>query len=133
MPLAQKPIQKARATTSRRSFRTVHFESSACGAARGVDFRRWTWHESAMQRKLTAILSADVVGYSGMMETDEAGTLERLKRNRSSVFDPAVATHEGRQFKLLGDGALVEFASVVAAVNCALAIQENTSKAEPDV
>jgi adenylate cyclase len=82
-----------------------------------------------MQRKLTAILSADVVGYSGMMETDEAGTLGRLKENRVRVFDPAVSSHGGRQFKLMGDGALVEFASVVAAVNCALEIQAATEKA----
>lgn len=81
-----------------------------------------------MQRKLTAILSADVVGYSGQMEADESGTLERLKTNRSAIFDPQVASHGGRIFKLLGDGALVEFSSVVAAVNCALAIQEATAK-----
>src|SRR5450755_388133 len=85
-----------------------------------------------MQRKLTAILSADVVGYSGLMEADETGTLERLKANRSTIFDPHVATHGGRVFKLLGDGALVEFASVLAAVNCALAIQEATEKAGAD-
>ncbi|HRP09955.1 MAG TPA: adenylate/guanylate cyclase domain-containing protein, partial [Terricaulis sp.] len=76
-----------------------------------------------MQRKLTAILSADVVGYSALMEGDEAGTLERLKANRARIFDPQVAIHGGRLFKLMGDGALVEFASVTAAVNCALAIQ----------
>ena len=80
-----------------------------------------------MQRKLTAILSADVVGYSGMMEADEAGTLERLKANRSAIFDPQVATHGGRQFKLMGDGALVELSSVIAAVNSALADVEATS------
>ncbi len=83
-----------------------------------------------MQRKLTAILSADVVGYSSLMERDEAGTLERLKSNRAAIFDPQVAIHGGRQFKLMGDGALVEFASVVAAVNCALAIQEATEQAD---
>ena len=82
-----------------------------------------------MQRKLTAILAADVVGYSGLMEADETGTMDRLKRNRSAIFDPLVATHGGRVFKLLGDGALVEFSSVIAAVNCALAIQEATEKA----
>jgi adenylate cyclase len=75
-------------------------------------------------RRLTAILSADVAGYSGLMEADEGGTLERLQINRSRIFDPCVATHGGRVVKLMGDGALVEFASVVAAVNCALAIQE---------
>ena len=84
-----------------------------------------------MQRRLTAILSADVAGYFGLMEADEAGTLERLKINRSQIFDPCVAAHGGRTVKLMGDGALVEFGSVVAAVNCALAIQEATERAEP--
>ena len=82
-----------------------------------------------MLRKLTAILSADVEGYSGLMERDEAGTLERLKANRVAIFDPLVAANGGRQFKLMGDGALVEFSSVIAAVNCALSIQEATEKA----
>jgi len=82
-----------------------------------------------MQRKLTAILSADVVGYSGLMEADEAGTLERLKVNRARIFDPHVAIHGGRVFKLIGDGALAEFPSVIAAVECALAIQDATEKA----
>ena len=86
-----------------------------------------------MQRKLSAILCADVVGYSGLMEADETGTLERLKANRRSIFDPQVATHGGRVFKLMGDGALVEFSSVVAAVNCALAIQEKTALAEQEL
>jgi len=79
-----------------------------------------------MQRKLAAILSADVVGYSGLMEADEAGTLERLKANRTRIFDPAVVAHGGRVFKLMGDGALAEFPSAVAAVDCALAIQKAT-------
>src|SRR4029079_14660282 len=70
-----------------------------------------------MQRRLAAILSADVVGYSGLMEVVEAGTLERLKANRSRIFDPFVAAQGGRVVKLMGDGALVEFGSVVAAVN----------------
>src|SRR5665213_3797405 len=83
-----------------------------------------------MQRKLTVILSADVVGYSGLMEADEAGTLERLKTNRRRVFDPQVAAFDGRQFKLMGDGALVEFPSIVAALECALAIQAATEKAD---
>src|SRR5215813_6617961 len=86
-----------------------------------------------MQRKLTAILSADVVGYSGLMEADEAGTLSRLKANRAAIFDPLVSTNGGRVFKLLGDGALVEFPSIVSAVVCALAIQEATARGEPGV
>src|ERR1022692_235354 len=86
-----------------------------------------------MQRKLTAILSADVVGYGGLIEADEMGTLERLKANRSLIFDPHVAAHGGRVFKLMGEGALVEFSSVVAAVNCALAIQETTAHAQQEL
>jgi adenylate cyclase len=77
-----------------------------------------------VQRKLTVIFSADIVGYSGLIERDEAGTLDRLKANRNDIFDPCVARHNGRIVKLMGDGALVEFASVVSAVNCAYEIQQ---------
>jgi TolB-like protein/class 3 adenylate cyclase len=79
--------------------------------------------EPRTHRRLAAILAADVVGYSRMMATDEAGTLAALKRHREAVFDPAVAQHNGRIVKLMGDGTLVEFGSVVDAVNCALSIQ----------
>jgi adenylate cyclase len=75
-------------------------------------------------------MSADVVGYSRMMEADEHGTLARLKANRSAIFDPQVAAFGGRIVKLIGDGALAEFASVVSAVQCALAIQAGTTEAE---
>src|SRR5215471_18681232 len=88
---------------------------------------------SPMQRRLSAILSADVVGYSRLMEADEAGTLERLKANRTRIFDPHVTIHGGRLFKLMGDGALVEFSSAIAAINCALAIQQATERAGNDV
>lgn len=74
-------------------------------------------------RRLAAILAADVVGYSRMMNADEAGTLEALKLHRENVFDPSVARHRGRVVKLMGDGALIEFASVVDAVECAIEIQ----------
>jgi adenylate cyclase len=84
-----------------------------------------------MQRKLTVILSADVVGYSALMERDEAGTMDRLRANRVEIFDPRVASHGGRIFKLMGDGALVEFASVVSAIQCAQEIQAAT-EAVPD-
>jgi len=83
-----------------------------------------------LPRKLTAILSADVVGYSRMMEADEPGTLARLKANRATIFEPQVAAHGGRIVKLIGDGTLAEFASVVSAVQCALAIQAETIEAE---
>ncbi len=76
-----------------------------------------------MQRRLAAILSADVVGYSRLMGVDEAGTLERLKALRKDLFAPKIAEHNGRIVKLMGDGALVEFASVVDAVQCAVALQ----------
>jgi adenylate cyclase len=83
-----------------------------------------------MKRRLTAILSADVVGYSGLMERDEAGTVSRLVQSRASIFDPRVKAHGGRIVKLMGDGALVEFASVIAAVSCALEIQSAMEAAE---
>ena len=84
-----------------------------------------------VNRKLAAILAADVVGYSRLMAADEAGTLAALKRHRETVFDPAVAAHNGRVVKLIGDGAIVEFASVVDAVNCALSVQRSGAPA-PD-
>jgi adenylate cyclase len=79
--------------------------------------------EERTNRRLAAILAADVVGYSRMMGTDETGTLAALKRHRETVFAPAVVEHGGRVVKLIGDGTLVEFMSVVDAVSCALAIQ----------
>ena len=79
--------------------------------------------EARVNRKLAAILAADVVGYSRLMGADEEGTLTALKQHRQTVFDPAVAAHNGRIVKLIGDGTIVEFASVVDAVNCALSVQ----------
>ena len=79
--------------------------------------------ETQTNRRLAAILAADVVGYSRMMGADETGTLTTLKRHRESVFNPAVAEHKGRVVKLIGNGTLVEFGSVVDAVKFALAIQ----------
>jgi adenylate cyclase len=81
--------------------------------------------EGRINRKLAAILAADVVGYSRLMASDEAGTLAALKRHRQQVFEPAVAAHQGRIVKLIGDGTIVEFASVVDAVNCALSVQRS--------
>ena len=76
-----------------------------------------------VQRRLAAILAADVVGYSRLMGEDETGTLAQLKAHRKDLIDPKIAEHHGRIVKLMGDGALVEFASVVDAVECAVAIQ----------
>jgi adenylate cyclase len=75
-------------------------------------------------RRLAAILAADVAGYSRLMGADEEGTLERLKALRRELLDPKIAEHRGRIIKTTGDGLLVEFASVVDAVRCAVAVQQ---------
>jgi adenylate cyclase len=76
-----------------------------------------------VERRLAAILAADVVGYSRLMERDEAGTLARLKTLRRDLIDPKIAEHKGRIVKTTGDGILIEFPSVVEAVACAFAVQ----------
>ncbi len=80
--------------------------------------------EEGTERRLAAIMSADVAGYSRLMGKDETGTLSALKALRKDVFAPQVAAHKGRVVKLMGDGALVEFPSIVNAVDCAIAIQQ---------
>src|SRR5437868_6743026 len=77
-----------------------------------------------MERRLTAILAADVVGYSRLMGTDEAGTLTQLKEIRGEIVDVRIAQHHGRIVILPGDGVLAEFPSVVSAVSCAVEIQQ---------
>jgi class 3 adenylate cyclase/pimeloyl-ACP methyl ester carboxylesterase len=79
--------------------------------------------EYSMQRRLAAILAADVVGYSRLMGADEIGTITALKSHRRELIDSAIAKHSGRIVKTTGDGMLVEFASVVDAVSCAVYIQ----------
>jgi class 3 adenylate cyclase len=86
-----------------------------------------------MERRLAAILAADVVGYSRLMGDDEEGTLVRLKARRDEITDPAIAKHKGRIVKLMGDGMLAEFASVVDAVECAVAIQRAMAERKADV
>jgi adenylate cyclase len=81
-----------------------------------------------MERKLAAILAADVVGYSRLMEQDEAGTFQRLSGHRRELFEPEIEKHHGRVFKLMGDGILAEFASVVDAVECAVALRRGMEK-----
>jgi adenylate cyclase len=81
-----------------------------------------------MERRLTAILAADVVDYSRLMGLDETGTLSAFSALKSGLIDPAIARHGGRTFKLTGDGMLVEFASVVSAVACAVEIQRQLKK-----
>jgi len=81
-----------------------------------------------MERKLAAILAADVVGYSAHMERDEAGTFERLRAGRKELFEPEIEKRHGRIFKLMGDGLLAEFSSVVDAVECAVALQKSLAE-----
>ena len=81
-----------------------------------------------MDRKLAAILAADVVGYSALMERDEAGTHRRLVAGRKELFEPQIARHHGRIFKLMGDGLLAEFGSIVDAVECAVSLQRGLAE-----
>jgi adenylate cyclase len=80
--------------------------------------------EERVQRRLAAILAADVVGYSRLMGIDEEGTLARLNSHRREFFEPKVAEYRGRIVKRTGDGALIEFGSAVDAVRCALDVQQ---------
>src|SRR6266700_784631 len=86
-----------------------------------------------MERRLAAILAADVVGYSRLMAHDEAGTLAALKERRRAIVDPLIAQHHGRIVKVMGDGVLVEFTSAVNAVECAVALQEAMDTANDGV
>lgn len=83
-----------------------------------------------MERRLTAILAADMVGYSRLMEADELGTLERHKAHRKEIINPAFEKYRGRVVKEMGDGVLVEFASVVDAIHSAVDIQQSVAKHE---
>lgn len=85
-----------------------------------------------MKRRLAAILAADVAGYSRLMRADETGTLTRLKALRARTIDPIISKNGGRIVKLMGDGALVEFASVIDAVNCAIEMQHAIAEANAD-
>ena len=86
-----------------------------------------------VERRLTAILAADVAGYSRLMGADEEETLARLKAHRRELVDPSIGEHRGRIVKTTGDGLLVEFASVVDAVRCAVEIQDEMAKRNADV
>jgi adenylate cyclase len=88
--------------------------------------------EGRVERRLAAILAADVVGYSRLMEADEEGTLAALKAIRREVADPRIAAHRGRIVKTTGDGLLIEFASVVDAVRCAVEIQRTMADRNAD-
>src|SRR5947209_13758725 len=79
--------------------------------------------KQGVERRLAAVLAADVAGYSRLMGSDEVGTLRALKAHRRELVDPTIAHHRGRIVKTTGDGMLVEFASIVDAVGCAVSIQ----------
>ena len=81
--------------------------------------------EQRVQRRLAAILAADVVGYSALMERDEEATYAEFERLKRELIEPNLSRHEGRLIKTTGDGALVEFASPLAAIRCAVEIQDH--------
>src|SRR6185295_16064038 len=82
----------------------------------------------AVERKLAAILAADVVGYSRLMAENEADTFDRLRAHRKELFEPEIAKRHGRIFKLMGDGLLAEFGSIVEAVECAVILQRGMAE-----
>src|SRR3954452_18928589 len=86
-----------------------------------------------VERRLAAILAADVVGYSALMERDEDSTLARLKAHRREFIEPLIAEYQGRIVKLMGDGLLAEFASVVDAARCAVLVQRGMAEREAAV
>src|SRR5579864_1259038 len=88
--------------------------------------------EARIERRLAAILAADIAGYSRLMGADEVGTLVALKAYRHEVVDPAIAAHHGRIVKTTGDGMLGEFASAVDAVTCAMAVQDRMAERNGD-
>ena len=88
--------------------------------------------EERVQRRLAAIMAADVVGYSRLMGENETGTLTALKQHRASLIDSTISEHQGRIVKLMGDGMLIEFGSVVDAVECAVSIQRGMVKRNAD-
>ena len=89
--------------------------------------------EEGVERKLTTILAADVVGYSRLMAADEAGTLAQLKTHRKELIEPKTAKYSGRVIKLMGDGTLMEFGSVVDAVHFAVDVQRAMALRNTDV
>ena len=86
-----------------------------------------------VDRRLAAIMAVDVVGYSRLVGADEAGTIARLKALRTEFIQPSIAEYRGRVVKLMGDGALVEFPSVLDAVACAVEIQRGRAERNAEV
>ena len=112
------------------------YESRAAISRRWLDL--YTEREIALsaervERRLTAILAADVAGYSRLMGADEEGTLAQLKAHRRALVDPKITEHRGRIVKTTGDGMLVEFASVVDALRCAVEVQRGMIERNAEV
>src|SRR6476620_883184 len=93
-----------------------------------VQFQGYCLTGERVERRLAAVLAADVAGYSRLMGRDEERTLAQLKALRKTLFDPAIATHRGRIVKTTGDGMLVEFASAVDAARCATEVQREMAE-----
>ena len=89
--------------------------------------------EARVERRLAAILAADIAGYSRLMGVDEEGTLRQLKAHRKELVDPKITEHRGHIVKTTGDGMLVEFVSVVDAVRCAVDIQRSMVERNAEV
>src|SRR3984893_7670690 len=100
---------------------------------RSTDLRGPFLTDNRVERRLAAILAADVAGYSRLMGADEEGALARLKAVRKSLVDPAITAHRGRIVKTTGDGMLVEFASAVDAARCAVEVQRGMAAQNADV
>jgi class 3 adenylate cyclase len=92
-----------------------------------------TVKEDNVQRRLTVIAVADVVGYARLMEGDEAGTLKALKQRRKTILEPMMREHGGRLVKVMGDGVLIEFASAVSAVEAAVELQRRFAEVNEPV
>jgi adenylate cyclase len=112
--------------------RMSHLSSDGpiCFYALGKSYNSWGYSLTAerVERRLAAVLAADVAGYSRLMGADEEGTLARLKAVRKTLVDPTIAANRGRIVKTTGDGMLVEFASAVDAVSCAVAVQKKMAE-----
>src|SRR5262249_49147475 len=120
--------------------RRSELRSPACspkGPVRRRSLRRWLAQVRRARmtgdRKLTAILAADMAGYSRQMAADETGTVTRLKTYRLEVVDRAIGKYHGRIVKTAGDGMIAEFASVVGAVECAVEIQRRSARRDADM
>jgi adenylate cyclase len=108
------------------------YQSLNLGYALRIWQRGFSVASERVERKLAAILAADVVGYSRLTGADEEGTIGRVQVQRREIMDPAIAAHRGRIVKTTGDGILIEFASVVDAVRCAVAVQQETTSRNDD-